>query len=321
MGLLEARVALLPSKYPQADVYWENQQKAHWLHWEVSMGQDVNDWKYNLTDHERKVVEHILKGFAQTEVFIGDFWSNKVANWFKHPEIQAMANTFASFETIHAKGYIYLNQTLGLEDFSAFLTDETTKSKIDRLINTKGKSKQDIAKALAVFSAFNEGVNLFSSFAVLLNFSRFNKLKGIGQIVAFSVKDESLHSDAGCWLFRTFIEEYPEIWIDEFKKDLYDAARLTVKLEDDFVDKAFEGGSIQGIEATDLKQFIRFRTNVKLTDINLKTNWKNIDMGAVKRIIEWFEPLTCGVEMADFFAGRVTAYSKSSISFENIWNE
>lgn len=321
MGLLDARVAMLPSEYPQADIYWEKQQRSHWLHWEVNMNSDVNDWHFHLTPAEKNVIGHILKGFAATEIFIQDFWSNKVANWMKKPEIQAMANTFAAFETIHAKGYIFLNQTLGLEDFEAFLSDESTKAKIDRLINTKGKTKQDIAKALAVFSAFNEGVNLFSSFAILLNFSRFNKLKGVGQIIAWSVRDESLHSEAGCWLFRVFISECPEIWTDEFKKELYDAARLTVKLEDDYIDKAFEMGDIEGISAYDLKQYIRFRANCKLGDINLKTNWRNLDMDAVKRITSWFEPMTSGVEMADFFAGRVSEYSKASISFDKIWED
>lgn len=319
MGLLSPRVAIAPYQYLTAYEYWEKQQKAHWLHWEVSMNADVNDWKFNLTENEKNIVGHILKGFAQSEVFIEDFWSNKVANWFKHFEIQSMANTFAAMESIHAIAYLYLNQTLNLEDFDSFLKESTTKAKIDRLIETKGRAKQDIARSLAIFSAFNEGVNLFSSFAILLNFSRFNKMKGVGQIIAFSVRDESLHSEAGCWLFRTFIEEYPEIWTDDFKKELYDAARLTVQLEDDYIDKAFSGGDIEGLSASDLKQYIRFRTNCKLGDINLKTNWKNVDMDAVKRITDWFEPMTSSTEHADFFAGRVTSYSKSVISFENIW--
>src|ERR1700723_691907 len=139
-----------------------------------------------------------------------------------------MASTFASFESIHAVSYAYLNQSLGLEDFDAFLGEPTAKAKIDRLIITKGKSKEEIARSLAIFSAFNEGVNLFSSFAVLMNFSRFNKMKGVGQIIAFSIKDESLHSEAGCWLFRTLIDEFPEVMTDALKEELYDAARLTV---------------------------------------------------------------------------------------------
>lgn len=318
MGLLTPRPTYAPFEYEDAYRYWELQQQSHWLHTEIAMASDINDWKLNLTDAERNIIGHILKGFTQSEVFIQEYWTQMVAKWFKKPEIQMMAASFGSMESIHAVAYAYLNQSLGLEDFSAFLHEPTAKAKIDRLIETKGRSKEDIAKSLAIFSGFNEGVNLFSSFAILLNFSRFNKMKGLGQIIAFSIKDESLHSEAGCWLFRTFISENPEIWTDENKKIIYDAARTTVELEDAFIDKAFEMGDIEGLTAKDMKAFIRFRCNTKLNDLGLKQNWKNIDKEAIQRMA-WFDVLSSGVSHADFFAQRVTDYSKGSMDFSKIW--
>lgn len=318
MPLLTPRVTYAPFQYEQAYRYWELQQQSHWLHTEIAMSSDINDWKMNLSESEKNVIGNILKGFTQSEVFIQEYWSQMVGKWFKKPEIQMMAATFSAFESIHAVSYAYLNQSLGLEDFSAFMHEPTAKAKIDRLIDTKGKSKEEIAKSLAIFSAFNEGVNLFSSFAVLLNFSRTNKMKGLGQIIAFSIKDESLHSEAGCWLFRTLVQEYPEIWTDDLKKELYDAARLTVELEDNFIDKVFELGDIEGITVRDLKQFIRHRANTKLTDIGLKTNWKNVDKEALERMA-WFDVLSAGVSHADFFASRVTDYSRGSTDFSKIF--
>jgi len=318
MSILTPRITYSPFEYDQAFNFWELQQKSHWLHYEIAMSSDVNDWKLNLSPTEKHVIGSILKGFVSTEIFIQDYWATKVFRWFKKPEIQMMASSFASMESIHAVAYAYLNQTLGLEDFDDFLHEPSAKAKIDRLIETRGKSKEDIALSLAIFSAFNEGVNLFSSFAVLLNFSRFNKLKGVGQIIAFSIKDESLHSEAGCWLFRTFIKEFPELWTDDLKKKIYDAARLTVELEDTFIDKAFKLGSIEGLTKADLKTFIRFRTNTKLTDLGLKANWKNIDKTALERM-SWFDILSGGASHSDFFASRVSEYSKGQIDFSNIW--
>lgn len=318
MGLMTPRPTYSPFEYPQAYKYWELAQQSHWLHTEVAMASDINDWKMNLSDTEKAVIGHILKGFTQSEIFIQEYWGSNVSGWFKKPEIQMMAATFSAFESIHAVSYAYLNDSLGLSDFAAFLHEPTAKAKIDRLMEKKGKSKVEIARSLAIFSAFNEGVNLFSSFAILLNFSRFNKMKGLGQIIAFSIKDESLHSDAGCWLFRTLIQENPEIWNDELKKDLYDAARLTIELEDAFIDKAFELGSIEGITPSDIKAFIRHRCNTKLEDIGLKKNWKNIDKDAVERMA-WFDILSSGVSHADFFASRVTDYSKGTTDFSKIW--
>lgn len=318
MSLMTPRATYAPFEYEQAYRYWELQQQSHWLHTEIAMASDINDWKLNLTDGERNVIGQILKGFTQSEVFIQEYWSQMVAKWFKKPEIQMMSASFASMESVHAVSYAYLNDSLGLTDFAAFLHEPTAKAKIDRLMETKGKSKEEIARSLAIFSAFNEGVNLFSSFAVLLNFSRFNKMKGLGQIIAFSIKDESLHSEAGCWLFRTLVGEYPDIFTDELKQSIYQAARDTVSLEDSFIDKAFELGDIEGLSSKDLKQFIRYRTNTKLNDLGLKQNWKNIDREALERL-SWFDVLSGGVSHSDFFASRVSDYSKGNSNFTGVW--
>lgn len=321
MSLLTPRPTYAPFEYEQAYKYWELQQQSHWLHTEIAMASDINDWKIVLTENERNVIGHILKGFTQSEVFIQEYWSQMVSKWFKKPEIQMMSAAFASMESVHAVSYAYLNQSLGLEDFSAFLHEPTAKAKIDRLIETKGKSKEEIARSLAIFSGFNEGVNLFSSFAVLLNFSRFNKMKGLGQIIAFSIKDESLHSEAGCWLFRTLVAEFPEIMNDELKKSIYQAARDTISLEDSFIDKAFELGPIEGLDPKDLKNFIRHRANTKLGDLGMrKKNWTNIDKESLQRMA-WFDVLSGGVNHADFFSQRVTDYSKGTMDFSKIWAE
>jgi ribonucleoside-diphosphate reductase beta chain len=318
MGLMTARPTYAPFEYPKAYEYWELQQQSHWLHTEISMASDINDWKLVLSDAEKNIIGHILKGFTQSEIFIQEYWGQMVGKWFKKPEVQMMAATFSAFESIHAVSYAYLNQSLGLEDFEAFLHEPTAKAMIDRLISTKGKSKEEIARSLAIFSAFNEGVNLFSSFAILLNPSRFNKMKGLGQIIAFSIKDESLHSDAGCWLFRTFVSEYPDVFNDELKKSIYEAAKLTVELEDAFIAKAFSIGTMEGITEHDLKNFIRHRANTKLNDLGLKKIWKNVDKQALERMA-WFDIMSAGVSHADFFAQRVTDYSRGSIDFNKIW--
>ncbi len=261
MSILTPRLIYKPFEYEKAYSYWLQQQSAHWIPFEVQMAQDIQDFKTKLSDNERNVIGNTLKGFTQAEIFIGEYWAQKVRKWFKKPEIQLMASTFSDFETIHTVGYSYLNESLGLENYTAFLEDKPTKSKIDRLMNTKGKSKEEIALSLAIFSAFNEGVSLFSSFAILINFSRFNKLKGMAKINEWSLRDEILHSDAGCWLFNTLIYEFPDIKTNKFKDEVYEAARLTVKLEDDYLDKVFENGNIEGINKEDIKVFIRFRTN------------------------------------------------------------
>lgn len=320
MSLLKAKAAYKPFSYPEYYDLWKKAHQSHWMADEVSMASDINDWKTVLTDTEKSLIGNILKGFTQQEVFISEYWAKKVFSWFKHPEIQMMSSTFSAFESIHADGYDKLNSSLGLEDYDAFLHEPTTKAKIDRLMVTSGKDKASIAKSLAIFSAFSEGVNLFSSFAILLNFTRFNTMKGMGQIISWSINDEQLHSQAGCMLFNQLIKENPEIWTDELKEELYDAARLTIELEDAFIDKAFEMGEVQGLTKHQMKQFIRQKANEKLQEIGLKSNWKNIDKAAVDEM-QWFSVLSSGVSHQDFFAGKVTDYARSNQDWDKIWEE
>ena len=177
------------------------------------------------------------------------------------------------------------------------------------------KNLPEIAKSLAIFSAFTEGVNLFSSFAVLLSFKMRNKLKGVGQIVEWSIRDESMHSEAGCWLFRTLIEENPHLKTKELEAAINEAALLSLKLELDFIDKVYELGDLEGCSKYDLQNFIKNRVNTKLGDLGYSPIVSNIDMTAVERM-KWFDALSAGKQHTDFFANRVTNYSKGHMTWD-----
>jgi ribonucleoside-diphosphate reductase beta chain len=315
--IIEPRNYYKPFEYQTAFDFYKDQHRAHWLADEVPLASDLNDWKLKLTDSEKNLIGNILKSFAQTEVHVNDYWSTKVSIWFPKPEVQAMARVFADFESIHAEAYARLNEELGLDDFRAFLEDEVSKAKIDRLVETPGESLEDKAVSLAIFSAFTEGVNLFSSFAILMSFQLRNLMKGTGQIVEWSVRDESLHSKAGCWLFRTLLEEQPELNNDELRDKIIEACHLSVQLEFDFIDKAFEMGNIDGLNKEQLKNYIKARANEKMIELGYKSIYNDIDPNLLKQI-EWFGHLTSGKTQQDFFAGRVTNYSKSTADWDDL---
>mgnify|MGYP003327449752 FL=1 len=318
--LTAPRVVYRPFLYPQAFEYFSKQAMAHWVPTEVSMASDIRDYNEVLSRAEKSVVIKILRLFTTIEIDAEEYWSGHVAKWFPHPEIQQMAALNGGMEAIHIWGYDYLSQSLDLplSEYEAFLKDPAMKAKKQRLgdVLSKTETLQDKALSLAVFSAFTEGVSLFSSFAILMSFSRFGKLKGVANIVSWSVRDESLHSEAGCWLFKKLIEENPSLMNDKLKQDILEAARHTVELEDDYIDSVFADGEIEGLSSKDLKAYIRFRANTKLEDLGLRRNWRNLDMQAVKRITGWFDIMVSGGEHADFFALRSTAYSKGHVN----WN-
>jgi len=322
MGLFDERIPYKPFEYPEYYTEgWLKQAQAFWLHTEIPMSGDVKDWNEKLTEAEKNLVGNILLGFAQTECAVSDYWTQKVVSWFPKHEIRQMAMMFGSQETIHAVAYSYLNETLGLENFEAFLQDEATMERFDNLVSYEGTDKIGIAKSLAIFSAFAEGVSLYSAFAVLYSFQLRNLLKGIGQQMKWSVRDESLHSKMGCQLFRHMCQEDPKL-LEDCKKDVIDAAEAMLKAEEKYIDKMFEQGDIENLKANDLKQFIRKRLNEKINELgytNIGKHFKYDDEGASR--LDWFYHLTGGHTHTDFFAVRPTDYSKANEGedFNDIW--
>ena len=327
-SIFKERIEYKPFEYP---VYytegWLKQAQAFWLHTEISMQGDVKDWNETLTESEKNLVGNILLGFAQTECAVSDYWTGMVTDWFPKWEIKQMAMMFGSQETIHATAYSYLNETLGLEDFEAFLHEPTTAERFDYLMNTSAEynnedllksstARQEVARSLAIFSAFAEGVALYSSFAVLYSFQMRNKLKGIGQQMKWSVRDESLHSKMGCQLFNHMCEEYTELR-DLVKSDIEEAARLMVEMEIKFIDKMFEMGDLENLKKEDLKEFIKKRANEKLVELGYQPVIEYNEESAAA--LDWFYHLTGGHTHTDFFAVRPTDYSKAGEN-EN-WDE
>ena len=332
MGLFDERIEYKPFEYPEYYTEgWLKQAQAFWLHTEISMQGDVKDWKENLSTSEKNLVGNILLGFAQTECAVSDYWTGMVTKWFPKHEIKQMAMLFGSQETIHATAYSYLNETLGLEDFKGFMHEPTIANKFEFLLSTEAdwthedlrtssKARRDVAKSLAIFSAFAEGVSLYSSFAVLYSFQMRNLLKGIGQQMKWSVRDESLHSRMGCQLFNHVCEEYPELR-GEVQKEIIYASRLMVEMEHRFIDKIFEDGDLENLKSEDVKNFISRRANEKLSELGYSPIFE-YDIESANQL-EWFYHLTGGVTHTDFFAIRPTDYAKAgedeNWSDEELW--
>lgn len=322
MGLFDHRVAYKPFEYP--DYYtegWLKQAQAFWLHTEIPMSGDVKDWNERLTPSEKNLVGNILLGFAQTECAVSDYWTQKVVSWFPKHEIQQMAMMFGSQETIHAVAYSYLNETLGLDDFQAFLHDEATMARFDNLVACDDNDRTGIGRSLAIFSAFAEGVSLYSAFAVLYSFQLRNLLKGIGQQMKWSVRDESLHSKMGCQLFRHMCEEDKNL-LEACREDIIKAAQAMHDAEMNYIDKMFEMGDIENLKSYDLKQFIKKRLNEKLGELGYADLVNHFDFDAdAANNLDWFYHLTGGVTHTDFFAIRPTDYSKANEGedFDDIW--
>lgn len=309
MSLLQASKAYKPFNYPWAYEAWLTQQRMHWLPEEVNMADDIKDWKYNLTDGEKHLLTQIFRFFTQADIEVNNCYMKQYSRVFQPVEINMMLAAFSNIETIHIDGYSKLIETIGMPEteYQAFLKYKAMRDKYDYMQKFDVDSKEGIAMTLAVFGAFTEGLQLFASFAILLNFPRFNKMKGMGQIVTWSVRDETLHTNSIIKLFKTFIHENPEVWNESFRSNLYEACATIVHFEDAFIDLAFEVGDVQGLTARQVKQYIRYIADRRLIQLGLREIYMTDE-----NPLSWLDELLNGVEHTNFFENRVTEYAKAS---------
>jgi ribonucleoside-diphosphate reductase beta chain len=307
-GLLTPSKSYKPLRYPWAIEYWRRQQQIHWMPEEIPLGEDCKDWSTRLTDAERNLLTQVFRFFTQSDIEVQDNYMERYARVFRPTEVKMMLAAFANMETVHIAAYALLLETLGMPDseFAAFLDYSAMRDKHDYLQTFSVDNEADILRTLAMFGGFAEGLQLFASFAILLNFPRHNKMRGMGQVVSWSVRDETLHCEGIVRLFHTFAAETGAL-TDAVRSDIVDCAQTVVRLEDRFIDLAFELGPIEGLAAVDVKAYIRYVADWRLKQLGLPAVY-----GATEHPLPWLTAILNGVEHANFFETRATEYAKAA---------
>jgi|TARA_B100001094_G_scaffold91252_1_gene87246 ribonucleoside-diphosphate reductase beta chain len=320
--LKDERTYYKPFNYPWAYDAWLKHEQSHWLHTEVPMNEDVKDWKNKLSEEEKAFLTNIFRFFTQGDIDVAGGYVKNYLPHFPQPEVRMMLAGFAAREALHIAAYSHLIETLGMPEstYSEFADYEEMRAKHDYVmeLSSKNGTKESTATHIAVFSAFTEGMQLFSSFIMLLNFPRHGKMVGMGQIVTWSIVDETQHAESMIKLFRTYIEENREIWNDDLKGKIYTIATKMVELEDKFIDLAFKMGPMDDLKPEDVKQYIRYIADRRLISLGLKGIFK------VKRNpLLWVEGMINAPTHTNFFENRATDYAKGAMKgkWEDVWGK
>ncbi|MHB1666163.1 ribonucleotide-diphosphate reductase subunit beta [Thiomonas sp.] len=315
-NLFTPSTAYKPFRYPWAFEYYDRQQRTHWLANEIVMGPDAKDWQA-MPAAERNLLTQVFRFFVQGDVDVSEGYSMRFLRRFPVTEVRMMLNAFANVESIHMHAYSLLLDTVGMPEteYQAFKEYSAMAAKHDYLHRIPDDTIENLAFSLAVYSALIEGVQLFSSFAILLNFTRFGKMLGMGQILAYSVRDEQLHVEGNSRLFRQMLIEFPEIHTKAMRHRIQDAARDMVGLEERFIDLAFEQGPLRGLTPAEVKSFVRYIADLRLRGLGLKPIFKD------GKPLAWLEDLLAGVEHANIFEVKGTEYSRGATtgSWEDVW--
>jgi len=311
-----------PFNYPWAYEAWLKHEQAHWLHTEVPMAEDVKQWKKSLTQEEKTFLTNIFRFFTQGDIDVAGGYVKNYLPYFPQPEIRMMLSGFAAREALHIAAYSHLIETLGMPEstYNEFLEYQEMRDKHDYVLelSSKNGTLASTATHIAVFSAFTEGMQLFSSFIMLLNFPRHGLMKGMGQIVTWSIVDETMHAENMIKLFKEFIKENPEIWNDELKSKIYTIAEKMVALEDKFIDLCYQNGEMRDLKAEDVKQYIRYIADRRLISLGMKGIFK-----VKKNPLPWVEEMINAPVHGNFFENRVTDYAKGALSgsWDDVWGK
>jgi ribonucleoside-diphosphate reductase beta chain len=281
------------------------------------MIEDIKDWKNRLSKEEKYFLTQVFRFFTQSDIDVaGGYVKNYLPN-FPQPEVRMMLMGFAAREALHIASYAHLIETLGMPDttYNEFNEYEAMVEKHEYFTNTVNNGL-DISVKMAALSAFTEGLALFSSFIMLLNFPRHGKMKGMGQIITWSIVDETMHTEGVIKLFRTYIEENKHLWNDATKGQIYSIAEKMVDLEDKFIDLAFQMGKVEGLRSEEVKQYIRYIADRRLISMGMKGIFK-----VKKNPLPWVEEMINAPTHTNFFENRATDYAKGALkgSWDEVW--
>lgn len=306
--LTDERSYFRPFNYPWCFEAFVQSEQMHWLWTEVPMQEDVKDWKTKLSEAEKSFLTNIFRFFTQGDIDVAGAYVKNYLPAFPQPEVRMMLASFTAREAIHVASYSHLIETLGMPDstYNEFLEYAEMREKHDYIESFIGEQKS-VAEQIAVFSAFTEGMQLFSSFVMLLNFTRFGKMKGMGQIISWSIADESLHAESMIKLFREYIKENHDLWTDDLKSKIYKSAETMVELEDKFIDLAYGVNEMEGLTKEDVKRYIRYIADRRLISLGMKGIFK-----VKKNPLPWVDGML-GVTHGNFFEAKVTDYAKGAL--------
>ena len=320
LKLTDERTFFKPFNYPWAYEAWLKHEQSHWLHTEVPMIEDVKDWKTKITAEQKYFLTNIFRFFTQGDIDVAGGYVNNYLPYFPQPEIRMMLSGFAAREALHIAAYSHLIETLGMpentyQEFAEYQEMSDKHEYFMKLSESNG-NKRSVATNIAAFSAFTEGMQLFSSFIMLLNFPRHGLMKGMGQIVTWSIVDETLHAENMIKLFRCYVEENKAIWNDKTKSEIYKIATKMTELEDKFIELSFAMGEMPDLTAEDVKQYIRYICDRRLISLGLKGIWK-----VTRNPLPWVEEMINAPTHGNFFENRVTDYAKGAITgdWQEVW--
>lgn len=287
-------------------------ERAHWISDEAEMSIDVQQWRDGtIGKEEKEYIKMILRLFTQADHNVCGGYVERLLPVFKQADVRMMLLSFASREaSSHVLGYKRLNDTLGYdsEEFmSEFLKYEAMAKKHSFML--ENPIKRDWIANYVAKQMLIEGISLFGSFAMLLNFGREGKLPGMVSVNSWSVIDEHIHCEGLSEIFKVYCQEN-SIDTDTIRESVYETVGHIVKLENEFIDLCFNIFTPDNLTREDLKDYILFIADYRLNQLGFEGVFNKSAHN-----LSWIDAAV-GEQLTNFFERTVTSYSKNNLTGE-----
>lgn len=312
-----------PFRYPWAFDNWAKQQSLFWLPEEISFDRDKVEF-FHLNNHEQHLIIQILRFFTQTDIEVARLYVDYYIPFFQATEIRMMLVAFANMETIHIHSYQMLITVLGLPEieFSIFMEYEAMKNKYNYMQYFNTETPENIAINLAIISGLIEGAVLFGSFVILLYFSKKRSkgyiMNGVGNVVAFSMRDETLHCLSIIQLYHEFVKEQqvinPNFNLKFIHEEFIRNLHIVIENEIRFIKLCFENGDLDDLKEIEVINYIKYIFNRRCEQLGIEIQFPDI----IENPLPWVDE-AIGMSVTNFFNGTPADYAKSSAI--NDWDD
>ncbi len=326
MKIFDVQVSLKPDRYPWAldfiRAIWFNP----WNPEEFNFQSDLHNFKTDMTEQEKSMVQNTLSAIGQIEISVKKFWA-LLGNNLQHPSLNDLGYTMAAVEVIHNRAYTKLLDTLQMQDvFEENLKLDIIKGRVNYLKKYNDKNYDDVKKqyvySLILFTLFVENVSLFSQFYIILWLNRFrNVLKDTAQQVAYTKNEELIHALAGMKIIQTIRSEYPKMFDDELTEKVRHEAKEAFKAESKIIDWMLGDYEGKSLSRPILKEYVKNRINESLVHIGFEKIF-DIDEELIIQT-QWMNEEVLGNAMTDFFHQRPVEYTKEhkNLTPDDLFND
>ena len=305
-------------KYIWTSDWYRQAMNNFWIPEEINLNQDIKDYR-NLSKAEKKAYDRILSFLTYLDSIQTANLPN-LQTYITANEINLCLAIQTYQEAIHSQSYSYILDTicspdertrilyLWKEDDHLLKRNKFIGDQYNEFI--KDDSEFNLMRVL-IANYILEGIYFYSGFSFFYNLGRNGKMPGTVQEIRYINRDENTH----LWLFRSMIndlkEERPDLFTDELKEFYLSLLKEGVEQEIAWGKYAI-GDEIQGLNSQMIEDYIKYLGNLRAKGLGLGTIYEGYEdePQSMKWVSEYSDP---NQVKTDFFEGKVSAYSKSSV--------